>query len=96
MSRALVFLAFATLTACAPISYSGHVEQPTGRNLEAGIGDTVMMIKTVKSMPNAFGRADIFGRTTPTGMVSVQFLGVQGNIAKFVRHGVDIETAPPR
>jgi len=92
MSRSVILLALAVLSACAPIRYSGQVEQPTGRTLEAGIGDTVMMIKTEKSMPNAFGRADVFGRTTPTGIVSVQFLGVQGNIAKFVRHGIDIET----
>ena len=60
--------------------------------LVAGIGDPVITISSEKSLPNAFGKADIFGRTTPTGMMVVQFAGVDGNKVRFIRRGYSIET----
>lgn len=93
MRQSIVILSvLAVASACAPITEHAFVKQPIGRPLEAGVGDTILTIKTEKSLPNVLGRADLFGRTTPTGLVSVQFLGVEGSVATFVRHGVDIET----
>jgi hypothetical protein len=38
------------------------------------------------------GKADIFGRTTPTGVETVQYLGVRDGRAFFKRRTVDVET----
>jgi hypothetical protein len=80
------------VVACAPITPSIEITQPVGEVLHAGIGDTVLTVNQRESMPNAFGRADIFGRTRPTGMVTVQFIGLEGTIAKFVRNGIAIDS----
>jgi len=52
--------------------------------LHAGIGDTVIDLKLTQSLPNAFGKADIFGRTRDAGRVIVRLVGLDGNQATFV------------
>ncbi|MGE0036766.1 MAG: hypothetical protein AB7S93_14100 [Xanthobacteraceae bacterium] len=39
-------------------------------------------------MPNAFGKADIFGRTRPTGFTTIQFGGMQENKVVLLRSDV--------
>lgn len=89
----LVAVLFAMqLQACAPVEHTSKVTQPVNQVLYAGIGDPIITINTEKSLPNAFGQADVFGRTTPTGMITVQYLGSEGTVARFVRRAVDINT----
>jgi hypothetical protein len=45
-----------------------------------------------KNLPNIAGKADIFGRHTPTGVETVQYLGVKDGNAIFKRRTVNIET----
>lgn len=78
--------------ACAPIQHTSQVSQPIAQSLVAGVGETIITINNDKSLPNIFGKADLYGRTTPTGMITVQYLGSNGPIAKFVRSGVEINT----
>lgn len=94
MSQSLVAVVIlATCSGCgAPIKQTSQVSQPIGQSLVAGVGDTIITINNEKNLPNAFGKADIFGRTTPTGMITVQYLGSNGPIAKFIRSGVEINT----
>tara|TARA_R110002110_G_scaffold284800_6_gene498862 strand:- start:2312 stop:2845 length:534 start_codon:yes stop_codon:yes gene_type:complete len=80
------------LQACAPIEHTVTIAQSVDQLLKAGIGDSIITVNTAKSLPNAFGQADIFGRTTPTGMITVQYLGSDGTTAKFIRRAVDIDT----
>ena len=84
--------ALALLSGCAAVQETGNVSQPVNTRLTAGVGDTVLRIATEKNLPNAFGRADIFGRKTPTGMTTVQYLGVRGGKAWFKRHSQFVET----
>jgi hypothetical protein len=60
--------------------------------LEAGVGDALLKIQTVKNLPNAFWKADIFGRTTPTGLTTVTYQGMRDGKAVLVRDTLDIET----
>ena len=39
-------------------------------------------------MPNVFGRADVFGRTRPTGFTTIQFGGMRGDKVVLLRGGV--------
>ena len=86
-----IFVAI-VLFGCGSIKEYKEVSQPVSEVLEAGIGDTILTIKSEKSLPNAFGNADIFGRKTPTGLTTVQYLGSNGTLLKFVRQSVLIET----
>jgi len=80
------------LASCAPVQQSSKLAQPINTQLVAGIGDTVLSVSKEKNLPNAFGASDIFGRKTPTGMTTVQYLGVRKGKAIFKRSAVNIET----
>jgi hypothetical protein len=51
-----------------------------------------MDLRKTESLPNLYGKADVFGRTRDTGRVLVRFLGVDGNQAIFVRQDVVIQS----
>jgi hypothetical protein len=82
------------LTACGAIEYQSDLIKPvtTGRAYVAGVGDTVLDLKQTQSLPNTFGKADIFGRTRDAGRVTVRFVGLDGNQAVFVRQDVVIQS----
>lgn len=88
-----VAMAAALLAGCGTaIKEKSTVSVTENTPLEAGVGDTVLKIQTVKSLPNAFGKADVFGRTTPTGLTTVTYHGVHDGKAVLVRDTLDIET----
>jgi hypothetical protein len=78
---------------CADVQERSHiVSGRTGTPLTASVGDTVLRVSREKNLPNIAGKADIFGRTTPTGVETVQYLGVKDGRAFFKRRTVDVET----
>lgn len=79
--------------ACTPIENRADLSTASvGRPLTAGPGDTVMDFKITKPLPNAFGKADIFGRRTDAGRTVVRFIGGQGQTAFFERSDISVET----
>ena len=74
------------------IKHTSTLVQAMNSVLRAGVGDVVLQLKTSKSLPNAWGNADIFGRTTPTGMVVIQYAGLENGNPAFYRSGSIIET----
>jgi len=89
----LVLLACAYQWGCADVQERSHiVGGRTGTPLTAGVGDTVLRVSHEKNLPNIVGKADIFGRTTPTGVETVQYLGVKDGRAFFERRTVNVET----
>jgi hypothetical protein len=84
---ATVLLSLA-LASCASIQQQSIVSTPTGQSLTAGVGEIVLRVEGRENMPNAFGRADLFGRTRPTGFTTVQYGGMQGDKIVLLRGGV--------
>jgi hypothetical protein len=82
------------LTACGAIEFQSDLVKPavTGRAYVAGVGDTVLDLQQTQSLPNTFGRADIFGRMRDAGRVTVRFVGLDGNQAVFTRQDVIIQS----
>lgn len=76
------------LASCAPIQQQTKISTPIGQRLTAGVGDVLLRAEGRENMPNAFGRADLFGRTRPTGFTTIQYGGMQGNKVVFLRGGV--------
>jgi len=74
------------------IRHTSTLLQHSNTMLVAGVGDVVLQLSKKKSLPNAFGKADIFGRTTPTGMVVVQYAGIENGNPVFYRSANIIET----
>jgi hypothetical protein len=93
MYRWIVVVALGcSLGGCATVKEASTVAQPLNRQLVAGVGDVVVRVDSRKNLPNAFDKADVFGRTTPTGMTLVTYVGVEDGKAVFVRRTTFIET----
>jgi hypothetical protein len=92
MRYLIVLLVLGLMAGCASIKHQAKVSQPFNEIRVAGVGDSILEVTTEKSLPNAFGKADIFGRTTPTKKTIVTFEGVKEGKAYFYRRSIDIET----
>ncbi len=73
---------------CAQVSQQQNVTTPIGQSMTAGVGDVVLRGEGRESMPNAFGGADIFGRTRPTGFATIQYGGMRDGKVVLLRSGV--------
>ena len=84
----------ALLAGCNSVQRSATLATPVaaGQPLSASPGDVVMDVKITKSLPNAFGNADLFGRTTDAGRVIVQLVAAKDGEARLVRQDTIIET----
>lgn len=93
MRMVLALLALA-LAGCGDIKEHAAMSRPAvaGRPYTAGAGDTVMDLRLSQSLPNAFGRADAFGRTRDSGRVIVRYLGMNGSQAVFARQDIAIHS----
>ncbi len=82
------------LAACGQVQEQSALSKPAvvGKPYIAGAGDTVMDIRATQSLPNAFGRADAFGRTRDAGRIIVRFLGTEGGYAIFARQDTLIQS----
>lgn len=81
------------VASCADVQERSHiVGGRTGTQLTASVGDIVLRVAREKNLPNIVGKSDIFGRTTPTGVETVQYLGARDGKAFFKRRTVDVET----
>jgi len=87
-----VLLSVFLMTSCGTIDYKTNINQRLDTPMIAGVGDAVYKSTTEKNLPNAFGKADVFGRTTMTGTTTVIFEGVRNGVAVFSRRTVDIDT----
>jgi len=89
----VVLLAFTYLSGCADVQERSRiVGGRTGTQLTASVGDTVLRVSREKNLPNIVGKSDMFGRTTPTGVETVQYMGVKDGRAFFKRRSVNVET----
>lgn len=85
-------LALIVLTACAPVQLHEHTAQPMQTLMTAGIGDQVLRINRSEDLPNAFGRADLFGRKRDAGFTEVRFVGIENGKPVFERRDVEIRS----
>ena len=92
MRRGCAFLLAVMLSGCASVQQQAVVTTPVGQSRVAGIGDTILRVESSESLPNVFGRADIFGRTRPTGFTTIEYGGLQGNKVVLLRSGVVTES----
>lgn len=81
-----------SLSGCSEIESSARLSQDLNRPLVAGVGDTVIEIETRESLPNVFGKADLYGRTRPTGKVFITYLGIEQGRAAFERTTVRLQS----
>lgn len=68
-------LVCAVLGACAPIERQQQLTEATGKVLTVPFGGTIATINKQKSLPNAFGKADLYGRQVDTGSIKLIYKG---------------------
>jgi hypothetical protein len=88
MRNSTIIIGLAVLTGCAPIQQTANISTPIGQSLRAGVGDEIIRAEGRESLPNVYGRADIFGRTRPTGFTVVTYGGLTNGKALLLRSGV--------
>jgi len=77
-SLLLLGLGFLVATsACATAQNHSTLQQPTGTRLSATVGGSVFRIERTKDLPNAFGKADLFGGKVDAGYFELRFTGVE-------------------
>ena len=70
---------------------SSSIDVPENKELFASIGDLLIKVRLRESLPNAFGRADVFGRKRDRGFVEIRFMGIASDgRAIFRRRTVDV------
>ena len=82
MNRRLQLLALlqvAVLLGCATIKQYRTIGQPVGSDLQTYVGGTILKIDLAERLPNAFGRADVYGGRRPTGSIELKYLGLASN-----------------
>lgn len=92
---AFILFGFMGLASCGEIQQTATVTTAgtnVGNAIVATRGDAVVEVVNRESMPNAFGAADIFGRTRATGTTSLIFVGGTGSTANFIRRDVSIRS----
>jgi len=89
--RLVILISGIALTACAPVVTKTSLTTPASSStLTAGPGDVVMSFQSKKALPNALGKADLFGRTTNAGGTTVRYVGSRGGQAVFERTDIQI------
>ena len=86
------FLLTLLLSGCGEIKNSSRITQEKKESHVAGVGDAIIEIDTRESLPNAFGKADMFGRTRPTGKIIVSYLGLEQGRAVFERINIRMQS----
>lgn len=81
------------LAACNSVETKTTLVTPVTQSVKtAGPGDVVMKFQSRRSLPNAFGQADVFGRTTSAGGTTVRYVGTRSGKANFERTDVSVTT----
>jgi len=70
-----IVCAMVATTAVAQLPVTSTLVQPAGQTLETSIGMPVFKVLRTSPLPNAFGKADIFGRTVDRGSVELRYQG---------------------
>src|SRR5438874_13665035 len=60
---------------CAQVQQRQQLAEPVGPVMRTPVGGTIATIVKDRDLPNAFGRADIYGRTVDAGFTRIIYRG---------------------
>lgn len=77
---------------CSQVEERNSLARPTGVSVSS-VGGIVLRVNRREDLPNAFGRADLFGRTRDRGFIEVRYMGVdERGMPVFRRRDVEVFT----
>src|SRR5215208_4670230 len=90
--RAICLALAIAVVGCAPVQMRSQPDRPAAESF-VSTGDIVVRVQRADDLPNAFGRADLFGRTRDRGFTEVRYMGLNSaGSPLFRRRDVDIVT----
>jgi hypothetical protein len=88
---AVALVLWTTLPATANAKESTKINRPENTEIYTSIGDVLVKVNLRESLPNIFGKPDIWGRKRDRGYVEIRFMGLTDDgRAVFRRRSVDI------
>ena len=71
-----IFPLFFILVGCGTIQAYEHIRQGVGQPLSTHVGGQVLLIQRTSDLPNAFGKADIWGGKVNRGYTELRYQGL--------------------
>src|SRR4029078_6089299 len=88
----LAVTAFA-VAGCAQVQQRQQLDEPVGSVMRTPVGGTIATIVKDRDLPNAFGRADIYGRTVDAGFTRLIYRGRDADGSVLVEQiNVDVQS----
>ena len=72
----LTFVVVLILSGCGATESYSKLQQPENTTLRVSVGQPVFRIQRTRDLPNAFGKADLFGRKVESGYQELRYLGL--------------------
>lgn len=79
------------LAGCGTIKNHDQLAQPIGKDLETYVGGTIFKVGRSRDLPNAFGRADLFGGKVFAGYTELRYQGLTDD-GRVVLRVTEVET----
>jgi hypothetical protein len=79
------------LAGCGTIKNHDQLAQPIGKDLETYVGGTIFKVTRSRDLPNAFGRADLFGGKVFAGYTELRYQGLTDD-GRVVLRVTEVET----
>ncbi len=89
--NAVALACISFLVGCGTIQNHDQLAQPVGRDLETYVGGTVFKLSRSRDLPNAFGRADVFGGKVFAGYTELRYQGLADD-GRVVLRVTEVET----
>jgi len=93
MIRIALAVAGFFVASCATVEQHNAASRAVGSDGFVSVGDIILRVEVSEDLPNAFGRADAFGRDRNRGFSEVRYMGLSADgLAVFRRRDVDVIT----
>lgn len=94
-ARALLLIpGLLALVSCSSVRTHYNLEQPTSRVITSSIGGVLFRLNVQGDLPNAFGRADLYGGKVDKGYAEVRLRGIEeGGILSLEIREVNLDSA---
>ena len=87
-----VIISVLALDGCGQIEQRHVLDKQKDTEITSGVGDLILRVSVKESLPNIYGKADIFGRTRERGFSEIRYMGMAHEMLVFRRRDVDIFT----
>lgn len=82
----------AALGACASVKSYERIQQPRDQMLRTHINGTIFRVQRTSDLPNALGKADIFGGKVDRGFIELRYIGLAPD-GRVILRLTEIDTA---